>query len=213
MARSAAFDANTKRYDQWFVRHDGTYISELSAVRSMLPIRGTGLEIGVGTARFAAPLKIQYGLDPSLKALQKARARRVQTVCSIAEHLPFADQVFDYCLLVTAICFVDDVRKTMLEARRVLRPSGELVVGFVDRDSPIGRHYVAAQSQSLFYSDANFYSASDVAELIVATGFENLRWVQTLFEDPTDSSGIEPSRPGYGEGSFVVVNARHGNRI
>ena len=139
MARTAAFDRYTDRYDQWFVRHDGAYLSELSAVRGMLPQSGLGLEIGVGTARFAAPLKVRYGLDPILNVLRTARDRRVQAVCAIAEALPLADQVFDYCLIVTAICFVDNVEETIQEARRVLNPSGELVIGFIDRDSPIGQ--------------------------------------------------------------------------
>jgi SAM-dependent methyltransferase len=207
MARTTAFDRYTDRYDQWFVQHDGAYLSELSAVRSMLPQCGLGVEIGVGTARFAGPLKIPIGLDPSRNVLRKAHDRQVHAVCGFAEALPFADQVFDYCLFVTAICFVEDVENTIREARRVLNPSGELVIGFIDRDSPIGQYYLAHQSQGVFYRSASIYSARDVGELLVASGFEGLQWAQTLFKGSSDSSVIEPTRPGYGEGSFVVVKA------
>jgi hypothetical protein len=100
----------------------------------------------------------------------------------------------------------------MREARRILKPSGELVLGFVDRDSPIGQHYIATQSQNVFYRDASFYSASDVEAQLVTSGFKRLRWAQTLFNGPTESSVIEPTRPGYGEGSFVVVNATRRDR-
>jgi SAM-dependent methyltransferase len=179
MARTAAFDRYADRYDQWFVRHDGAYLPELSAVRSMLPQSGLGLEIGVGTPRFAAPLKVRYGLDPILNVLRKARDRRVQAVCAIADALPLADQLFDYGLIVTTICFVDEVGKTIREARRVLKPSGELVIGFVDRDSPIGRYYLAHQSQSVFFRTASCYSARDVEALLLAPGFKDLRWAQT----------------------------------
>jgi SAM-dependent methyltransferase len=212
MARTEAFDDNADRYDHWFVRHDGTYISELSAVRSMLPGRGIGLEIGVGTARFAAPLNVRYGLDPSLNVLRKAHERRVQAVCGVAEALPFADESFDFCLIVTTICFVDGLDASLREARRILKPSGELVAGFVDRDSPIGQYYLANKSQNVFYRDASFYSARDVEALLLGSGFDDLRWAQTLFKEASQSSVIEPTRPGYGEGSFVVVNATRRTR-
>lgn len=75
MARTAAFEAHSGRYDEWFVRHEAVYQSELLAVRALLPCTGLGLEVGVGTGRFAAPLGIQIGLDPAAAMLARARKR------------------------------------------------------------------------------------------------------------------------------------------
>jgi len=46
-------------------------------VRVLLPWQGLGLEIGVGTGRFAAPLGIKVGVDPSMAMLAYAAERGV----------------------------------------------------------------------------------------------------------------------------------------
>jgi hypothetical protein len=43
------FVRHHQRYDDWFERHHVAYLSELLAVRALLPWGGRGLEIGVGT--------------------------------------------------------------------------------------------------------------------------------------------------------------------
>ena len=75
--RTAAFEANIDRYDRWYEEHRRAYRAELDAVRRLLPAAGSGLEIGVGTGRFAAPLGVGVGLDPSLgNAALRAPPRR-----------------------------------------------------------------------------------------------------------------------------------------
>jgi len=49
------FNTHHKRYEAWFTHHQAAYYSELLAVRALLPWQGLGLEIGVGTGRFAGP--------------------------------------------------------------------------------------------------------------------------------------------------------------
>jgi SAM-dependent methyltransferase len=208
MARTAAFDTNTDRYDQWFVRHDAAYFSELAAVRPLLPPTGRGVEIGVGTGRFAAALGIRIGVDPSINMLRRAHSRGLTSVRAVAEALPFVDRAFDYCLIVTTICFVDDAKAMMKEARRILRPRGKLIIGFIDRETPLGRRYLARRSENVFYRDATFYSARDVESLLLDTGFEDLTWVQTLFES-SEKRAIDETRSGYGDGGFVAVRATY----
>lgn len=59
------FDALHDRYELWFEEHEAACVSELLALRAFVPREGRGLDIGVGTGRFAAPLGVQVGLDPS----------------------------------------------------------------------------------------------------------------------------------------------------
>ncbi len=44
---------------RWFIG------AELAAVESLWPATGQGLEIGVGTGRFAVPLGIKIGVEPA----------------------------------------------------------------------------------------------------------------------------------------------------
>ncbi len=74
------FSVHHRRYDEWFARHEAAYLSELLAVRTLLPWQGKGLEIGVGTGRFAAPLGVAFGVDPAAPALAYARERATNGV-------------------------------------------------------------------------------------------------------------------------------------
>ena len=207
MPRVAPFDAHHERYEAWFDEHQPAYISELLALRPFVPWEGRGLEIGVGSGRFAAPLGVQVGLDPSPAMLAHAAARGIGIVEGTAEQLPFEACSFDHALVVTTLCFLDSPARMLAEARRVLRPGGRLVIGFIDRDSPLGQEYLAHQSESVFYREAVFHSADAVEQLLAQAGFAIDGWGQTLASPLTGMRGIEPLRPGRGECAFVVVAA------
>ncbi len=206
MARIAPFEQHVERYERWFEAHRAAYCSELLALRALLPWEGRGVEIGVGSGRFAAPLGIPIGLDPSPAMLRLAKARGILCVRGIAEALPFAADAFDYALVVTTLCFVDDPLRMFREARRVLRARGKLVVGFIDRASRLGQAYLARKPESVFYREATFYTAQEVDRLLDEAGFGPRTWLQTLWSSP-ETDVIEPVRPGTGEGAFVAVGA------
>lgn len=207
MAKIDSFERHHERYEDWFTRHEAAYHSELLALRAVVPWQGLGMEIGVGSGRFSSPLGVPVGLDPSGAMLGYAARRGIQVVRGVAEALPFLDAVFDYILLVTTICFVDDPVQMLAEARRVLRPQGALCVGFIDRETPLGQFYQAHQDENVFYRDATFYSASDVTALLQKGGFRHTVWAQTIFQPRGEITEIEPMRQGYGKGAFVVVRA------
>ncbi len=207
MPRVAPFEAHHQRYETWFEKHEAAYISELLALRPFVPWEGRGIEIGVGSGRFAAPLGVQVGVDPSPAMLVYAAARGIEVVEGTAENLPFAEGSFDHALVVTTICFVDSPAGMLAEARRVLRPGGRLVIGFIDRESALGQDYLAHQAASEFYREATFYSADEVAQLLRETGFSIDTWCQTLTRPLPETREIEPLRAGRGQCAFVVVAA------
>ncbi len=98
----------------------------------------------------------------------------------------------------------------LAEAHRVLKPEGALVIGFIDRDSPLGQNYLAHQAESVFYREATFYSAAEVERLLGEAGFTVRAWGQTLSHSLAETCVIEPLQPGRGRCSFVVVSAGKG---
>jgi len=59
------FEEHAAEYDEWHDEHHAAYKAEILALRSLIPSCGTGLEVGAGTGRFAAPLGIKIGVEPA----------------------------------------------------------------------------------------------------------------------------------------------------
>jgi SAM-dependent methyltransferase len=207
MAKIGPYEEHAGEYDGWFAENRFAYESELRAVGMLLPRPGAGVEIGVGTGRFAGKLDIRFGVEPSKSMRTIARDRGILVVGGSAEALPFRDGRFDFAVMVTVLCFLDDPDAAMREACRVLTPSGSLVVAFIDRDSPLGKKYNARKDESVFYRQATFHSAGEVTELLSRAGFRTLAFRQTIFGDPGSMTGMDSVREGFGEGCFVVVRA------
>lgn len=205
--KATAFDEDHSRYEAWFERHRKAYYAELLAVRAFLPHTGLSIEIGVGSGRFAAPLGVGIGLDPSAPMLSYAAKRGIHCVQGVAEALPFKSSIFDCALVVTTICFVKDPTALFFEAYRVLKPEACLVVGFIDRNSSLGRLYEAARAENVFYRHATFFSSEEVEKLLGGAGFSGRLWGQTLLQPLEGLTEIEPLREGRREGAFVVVKA------
>lgn len=209
------FDRLAGDYDAWFDRSPGAEIfaQEVAALRRVADYAtGRWLEVGVGTGRFAAALGIPEGVDPSLSMLALARTRQIHTIEASGESLPLNDLSIDGVLLVTTICFVDRPREVFEEARRVLRPSGTLVVGLVPADSPWGRVYAEkAKEGHRFYRVAAFYSIPEVVKMAGAAGFEPVAFASCLGTPPDRPVPDAPPRDGIiPSWGFVAMSFRAG---
>jgi len=205
MAKIGPFEKHADRYEEWFVKNPFAYQSELQAIKVLLPLYGVGMEIGVGTGRFAALLGIKLGVEPSEAMRKMASERGIEVIDGVAEDLPFENGRFHFALMVTTICFLDDIQAAFEEACRVLKPGGSLIVGFVDRESPLGQSYLRRAKQNVFYREATFYSLKEVVSYMKKSGFGRFAFTQTIFKDLEKIEAPEPVKEGYGEGSFVVV--------
>ncbi len=199
------YDSLAGEYDGWFAGNRFAYESELRAVRLLLPREGAGVEIGVGTGRFAGELGIPLGVEPSKSMREIARARGIGVICGRAEDLPFGDSRFDYVLMVAVLCFFEDAERALREAHRVLKPAGSLVIAFIDRESPLGGTYEERKGGTAFYRNATFRSSEEVAGFLKRAGFRAMVFRQTIFRDPGSMKEPDPVREGHGEGCFVVV--------
>ena len=97
------FELYSDEYDAWFDDNPAVYRAELATVRQLLPASGEGVEIGVGSGKFAGPLGIRLGVEPSPVMAAKAQALGITVIPGVAEALPLNDTAFDYALMVTAI--------------------------------------------------------------------------------------------------------------
>lgn len=203
---NSIFDKYHEVYDAWYDRNRFAYLSELKAIKKVLPKQGKGLEIGVGTGRFAIPLGIAMGIDPSRNMIDIAERRGVNVRRGFGENLPFFENTFDYITLIITICFVKDPLKVLQEANRVLKSNGRLIIGIIDKNSFLGRYY--QKKKSIFYKQANFFSVGGLTDLLKVSGFDRFSYYQTLFHLPDKIKSIEKPEKGFGKGGFVVISAR-----
>lgn len=203
---NSVFDKYYKQYDAWYDRNEFAYLSEVEALRSALPSWGKGLEIGVGTGRFATALGIDIGIDPSKDMLEIARRRGVSARWGVGEDLPFLNNSFGYVAIIITLCFVRDPEKVLKEAWRVLGKDGKIIIGIIDKDSFLGKFY--QKKKSAFYKEANFFSVGEVTALLKSTGFKDISYLQTVFHLPGEITSIEKFQKGFDKGGFIVISAQ-----
>jgi len=88
MAKIKPFEDFSEEYDEWFVRNKDKYEAELRALRWFIPAYGCGLEVGVGSGKFASPLGIKIAVEPSHKMADRARKLGIHVLPGLAEDLP-----------------------------------------------------------------------------------------------------------------------------
>ena len=175
--RRRVFEEFAADYDRWFDDHAKVYQAQLRLMERAVPRQGRTLEIGVGSGRFAAPLGTGYGIDPSLPLARMAKNRGVEIALALGEHLPYRQDSFDAVLMMTVICFLDNLPGVLRECYRVLIPSGRVIIGFIERDGEICRHYRAEAEKGRFLRYARFYSMVDVVSELGSAGFSDVRCI------------------------------------
>ncbi|AEF95590.1 class I SAM-dependent methyltransferase [Methanotorris igneus] len=191
------FDKYAEDYDKWYDENEEIYKLELEAIEKFIPKpkeKKKGLEIGVGTGRFAKPLGIKYGLEPSKSMAEIAKRRGIEVYEGIAENIPFDDGSFDYVLMTTTLCFLNDPIKGLNEIKRILKPNGVVIIGMIDKNSPLGIFYESKKEKSKFYKNAKFYSLNEVLNWLKELEFKNIIYNPVKL-DKNDT------------GSFVVIRA------
>ena len=115
----------------WFVARKKIFFDLLDrVVAGRVDLRV--LEIGCGTGGMLGPLSRYgdvHGLDISHDCMQFCRERGfARMVTGSGYQLPYADNSFDLVTLFDTIEHIPDDRQVLEEARRVLRPGGQVFI-------------------------------------------------------------------------------------
>lgn len=99
--------------------------------------RGTTLEIGAGSGLnlrfYGAGVERLIAVDPSEELMRRARGRAraapypIEFLVRGAEELPLPGASVDTVVITFTLCTIADPLRALREARRVLRPGGELL--------------------------------------------------------------------------------------
>jgi SAM-dependent methyltransferase len=209
MSSSRHFRYGVARYETWYRKYDLLLESEISAIKMILPVFEKGIEIGAGTGIFSFLLGIKEGVEPVAEMALIAQKRGIRILSAYAENLPLDNESYDFVLMVTADCFLNDIEKAFHEINRILVPSGWFMIGFIDRDSNLGQHYENKKATDDFYRDARFHSAIEISSWLTKTGFALSDSRQTVF---TYENTYQEPILGHGLGGFVVMKAQKPKR-
>lgn len=98
--------------------------------RLVANLGGRVLELGTGTgllfSAYETPPAVAIDIDASGFTRARRRDPRVALVRADAQALPFRDDAFDAVVETLSLCSVPDPVAALGEARRVLKPGGEL---------------------------------------------------------------------------------------
>jgi len=105
----------------------------LNLIRKWAPLEGKRvLDVGCGLGMYMRKMRAftpaVYGVEIDLERAVEAGRALSLVACAAAEGLPFPDASFDVVLSHEMIEHVQDDRRTVAEAIRVLRPGGRLVL-------------------------------------------------------------------------------------
>ena len=176
------YDRIAPGYDQRYIHGSGQrgIAEELQALA-----RGKEriLEVGCGTGHWLANLRsvsgMLLGLDLSAGMLAQAQVRgeplhlaRGRACC-----LPFGAACADLVYCVNAVHHFQRQRDFILEARRLLRPGGSLVVIGSDPRAHRHRWYIYDYFPGTYDTDLDrFPSWGMVADWMIEAGFEQIEW-------------------------------------
>lgn len=178
----------------WFRDEPNIFQSAVRAVQIMLPSdNDNGLELTCNADWFS--------LAPGTPRLSAQSFSPPWNETPVTDFkIPYEDFRLDYVFI--SYCdglFGGNPLCVFKEVYRVLKTNGQLIVAFIDAKSPDGKAYIdhldlAADAEQIMFD-------------LTGAGFRNFEFVQTLFAPPGQIKEIQSARPGYGEGSFVIVQA------
>jgi SAM-dependent methyltransferase len=181
--RQVNYDQIAPTYDQRYTAH--TYDGVGAALLSLAQKIGAEriLEVGCGTGYWFTTLRpvvrSVYGLDLSLGMLQRAQQRQSDCalICGRANHLPFADAVFDLVFCVNAFHHFAHPRSCIAEARRLLRAEGALAIIGMDPHSGRDQWCIYDYFPETREIDlGRFPSGGTIVDWMVTSGFERVEW-------------------------------------
>ena len=208
MAKTEFFDENAEKYDKWFDKEKEIFELELSAIRKFVPKNKTGIEIGVGTGRYAESLGIRIGVEPSSRMGKIAVTKGVDVITGIAESLPVRSESFDLVFINTVLCFLDSPIKSIEESFRILKTGGIIIVGMIDKLGYLGKKYGERKKKNSFYGNASFLSVPEAWRMLSETGFSSPEYLQVLIPGKDGATFSSEIKMGYGKGSYVVIKCK-----
>lgn len=180
------FDKKSANYDDTF---DGKYCNLMyDSVMKKIKMQAFDsiLDVGCGTGAILSMVTDEYrhvkayGIDFSEKMIEKASeilGRKAQLTVGESDSLPWSDDFFDLVVCNSSFHHYPEPVKTLTEMRRVLRPSGRVIIAdpwWTDTIRFLINLYL--KSPFNFGGDVRIYGEQEMVGFLAGCGFVNVEY-------------------------------------
>jgi ubiquinone/menaquinone biosynthesis C-methylase UbiE len=148
---SKVFDDYTEKYDSWFLKNMTVLESEVALLAYFLKKPGHTLSVGCGSGLFEMLLQrdhdivIDEGIEPSEEMAEIAHNRGLKVQIGLAESMKYEQNEFDTVIFNGSPSYIKNLRQAFMEAYRVLKLGGYIVVLDVPKESSYALLYSLAK--------------------------------------------------------------------
>ncbi len=157
------------------------------------------LDVGTGTGDFVTVLKEVFsdaeitGVDPNTESLIQAKERYLEVTFKemSAEKLNFENSIFDLASISMALHHVPDVKKSLTEIQRVVKPNGWIVVNELFSDNlneaqethKMYHHFRSKIDRLIGISHNETFKKEEIIEMVRDSGID----IKQYFENSVKS--------------------------
>lgn len=224
------FDSYAEKYDSWFLDNRNVLESEVALVAYFLRKGEKILSVGCGSGLFEQILKTEYGIvitdgiEPSTDMASIATARGMEVEITTAEDYVPRKGCYDTILYNGCPGYITDLDKALGKSYEALREGGKVILIDIPKESSYGLLYNLAKSTGSWdhpllegvyprnpypielVTKACWRTTAEKAEAMLAAGFSDLEYAQTLMRHPIYSdSSVETPEPGFDKGDYVAI--------
>jgi ubiquinone/menaquinone biosynthesis C-methylase UbiE len=211
---SLDYDSIAATYDRRYLDYDYSGVEQTLVAFVGPTSDGRVLEAGCGTGHWLRVLGDRgirvAGVDASGNMLAHARVHAPSAALARgkAEQLPWISGAFDRVFCINAFHHFEDKVRCLAEARRVLRPGGQMMTIGLDPHTGLDRWYSYEYFETALENDRRRYSAaSQIREWMQGARFSNVytREVQHLASRLPAQAALDQGRLDKGVASQLAL--------
>ena len=231
MGDKQKFDGYAAQYDEWFMKNEHLFTSELRLFKRALgDIDGKRLlSVGCGSGLFESYIDCSNieGIEPSEDMGKIAEKRGVNVIkYGLIEDVDLPDETYDIIYFNGSSSYMEDLAPVYEKSLRALKDGGRLILLDVPKESAFGFMYLLGKSLDTYdheflrdvmpelpyplalASSGVWHSTEEKIDVLKALGVKDFTYYQTLIRNPmyTNEEPEEVSE-GYKSGGYVAIIA------
>jgi len=231
MEKRQKFDGYADKYDEWFMKNENLFTSELRLYKKALgDISGKKLlSVGCGSGLFESYVDNSNieGIEPSRDMGKIAEKRGVNIIkYGIIEEIELADNSYDIIYFNGSSSYMEELKPVYEKCLRALKDGGKLILFDVPKESAFGFMYLLGKSLNTYdheYLEGTmpklpyplelagsgvWHSTEEKINILKELGVSSFAFYQTLIKNPLyTNEEPEDVSEGYKSGGYVAIIA------